>query len=65
MTLDEFIADRTQLLDDFRANYERQRKKKAMTMIRNPVEWKQLLLEFLEIYDGEPQAQEDEDRRAA
>lgn len=64
MTLDEFIAERKAQLDDFKADYERRRKKKPMTMIRNPVEWKELFHDYQEIYDGEPQDQ-DKDRQAA
>ena len=64
MTLDEFIAERKAQLDDFKADYERRRKKKPMTMIRNPREWKELLLDYQEIYDGESQ-ENDEGRQAA
>lgn len=64
MTLDEFIADRKAQLDDFKADYERRRKKKPMTMIRNPAEWKELLGDYQEIHDGQPQAS-DKDRQAA
>lgn len=52
MTLQDFIEDRKGLLDDFVANYERQRKRKGLTMIRNPAEWKELLAEFMENFDG-------------
>ena len=61
MTLDEFISVKKDLLDDFVAEYMRRRKKKPMTMIRNPVEWQGLLNEFLEVHDGNEQAEETQD----
>lgn len=69
MTLDEFIADRKQQLDDFKAEYERRRKKKSMTMIRNPAEWLELLDDYQEIHDAEDNTTHDNEetpsRRAA
>lgn len=51
MELKEFVEQQRQLLDDFVADYERQRKRKQLTMIRPLQQWKELYDDFKEIYD--------------
>jgi hypothetical protein len=50
MQLSEWVALRKQLLDDFQADYERQRKRKQRTMFRPSTEWAELYGDFHQIY---------------
>lgn len=50
MQLSEWVAQQKQLLDDFQADYERQRKRKQRTMFRPSKEWAELYGDFHQIY---------------
>lgn len=50
MQLSEWVEQQKQLLDDFQANYERQRKRKQQTMFRPADQWKELYEDFYTIY---------------
>lgn len=51
MELKEFVEGQKALLDDFVADYERQRKKKGVTMIRPNSQWKELYEDFKQCYE--------------
>lgn len=60
MQLTEFIAAQKQMLDDFEASYlghnrrrARTRTNKSNTLFRNPVEWKELLQEYMDNHDND------------
>jgi hypothetical protein len=52
MELKDFVAEQKGMVDDFAAYYERQRKRKSLTMFRPLDQWNILFREYMENYDG-------------
>jgi hypothetical protein len=62
MQLSEFIETQKQQIDDFGAYYEKQRKRKTLTMFRPEEQWATLLTEYLENHNGNAAEDENKDK---